>query len=165
MRVIHVARKPLSEGNVASNVLKHGTGAINVDAIRIAGVWRDPNPRRAQDIKGGGWNSDRERAGFTKSPHSGGRWPANLILQHRPGCECVGTKEVKGRLPREGGGLRFNDAAEGWTRKGCQSRMPRPGLADKDGKETVADWKCVPGCPVAALNEQTSRFFKQVQEK
>jgi hypothetical protein len=35
MRVITVARKPLSETNVARNVLKHGTGALNIDAARI----------------------------------------------------------------------------------------------------------------------------------
>ena len=32
-----VARKPLAEKTVARNVLAHGTGAINVDACRIAG--------------------------------------------------------------------------------------------------------------------------------
>jgi site-specific DNA-methyltransferase (adenine-specific) len=34
---IVVARKPL-EGTVAENVLKHGTGAINVDACRVEGL-------------------------------------------------------------------------------------------------------------------------------
>ena len=35
-RMIHVLRKPLSEGTVASNVLKHGTGGLNIDASRIS---------------------------------------------------------------------------------------------------------------------------------
>ena len=34
---IVLARKPLAEKTVARNVLAHGTGAINVDACRIAG--------------------------------------------------------------------------------------------------------------------------------
>ena len=32
---IVLARKPLSEGTIAANVLEHGTGAINVDACRV----------------------------------------------------------------------------------------------------------------------------------
>ena len=41
-----LARKPLSEKSVADNVMKHGTGAINIDACRIDGeVDRPPtNP-------------------------------------------------------------------------------------------------------------------------
>lgn len=35
MKTIHVLRKPCSESTVAANVLRHGTGAINVDATRI----------------------------------------------------------------------------------------------------------------------------------
>ena len=33
---IVLARKPLSEGTVATNVLRHGTGALNIDAGRVA---------------------------------------------------------------------------------------------------------------------------------
>jgi len=35
---IAVGRKPISEGTVAKNVLKHGTGAINIDDSRIKSV-------------------------------------------------------------------------------------------------------------------------------
>ena len=35
MELICVARKPLSERTVAGNVLRHGTGGINVDACRV----------------------------------------------------------------------------------------------------------------------------------
>ena len=35
MIVITVARKPLSEGSVAANVLKHGTGGLNIDGCRV----------------------------------------------------------------------------------------------------------------------------------
>ena len=46
-------RKPLSEGTVAANVLRHGTGALNIDASRIptgenlnGGAYAaDPTPR------------------------------------------------------------------------------------------------------------------------
>ena len=35
MKVIHVLRKPTSEGTVASNVLRWGTGALHVDGCRV----------------------------------------------------------------------------------------------------------------------------------
>ena len=73
-----MARKPLV-GNVAANVLAHGTGALNIDGCRIGNgddrtKGRPPtkNPAGSQSI-GGGWANDRDRA-------TGGRWPANLIL-------------------------------------------------------------------------------------
>ena len=37
-----LARKPLSEKSVADNVMKHGTGAINIDASRIEGEVKHP---------------------------------------------------------------------------------------------------------------------------
>ena len=33
--MIHVLRKPLSEGTVAANVVKHGVGGLNIDASRV----------------------------------------------------------------------------------------------------------------------------------
>src|SRR5699024_2595495 len=45
---IVLARKPLAEKTVARNVLAHGTGAINVDACRIAGEANRPMPRAQQ---------------------------------------------------------------------------------------------------------------------
>ena len=35
---IIIARKPLSEGSVAKNVLKHGTGGLNIDGCRVTGA-------------------------------------------------------------------------------------------------------------------------------
>ena len=42
-----MARKPLSEKSIVDNVLKHGTGAINIDGCRIEGndaKYPDTNP-------------------------------------------------------------------------------------------------------------------------
>ena len=44
---IVMARKPLSESSIADNVLKHGTGAINIDGCRVEGndaKYPDTNP-------------------------------------------------------------------------------------------------------------------------
>tara|TARA_R100001163_G_scaffold65187_1_gene61517 strand:+ start:1708 stop:3141 length:1434 start_codon:yes stop_codon:yes gene_type:complete len=46
-----LARKPLSEKSVADNVMKHGTGAINIDACRIDGeVNRPPTNPSFRDV-------------------------------------------------------------------------------------------------------------------
>ena len=88
MRVLHVLRKPLSEGTVAANTLKHGTGGLNIDASRIAhGSDVDMNAVQRQqsapavDFGGSGLIG-------TEIPmyKPGGRWPANVILQHLDGC-------------------------------------------------------------------------------
>jgi len=88
MRIIHVLRKPLSESTVAANTLKHGTGGLNIDASRIASTGDHMRPFQPT-------NNDREvygaQTGFQPTNHTGGRWPANVILQHLDGCRCDGV--------------------------------------------------------------------------
>ena len=80
---ICVARKPL-EGTIAQNVLKHGTGALNIDASRVpidstvddprlggVGSWK--TVKMAQNVYEGGYAGDE----IQSSPL--GRWPANFI--------------------------------------------------------------------------------------
>lgn len=73
---IVLARKPLSEKTVAQNVLRWGTGAINIDASRIEG-------REKSQIQGEYKGSGVQVAGIPNSgkeyPKDLGRWPANLI--------------------------------------------------------------------------------------
>lgn len=72
---ICVARKPL-DGTVAANVLKHGTGAINVDGCRIGGG----DVRRIKGDSGrGNSRSIGAFAGFEGYDTTNGRWPANFI--------------------------------------------------------------------------------------
>jgi DNA modification methylase len=71
---IVVARKPLT-GSVASNVLRHGTGALNVDGCRVG---TDSTVRTSNaGTNGDGWR-------FGKVDHvngsTAGRWPANVVL-------------------------------------------------------------------------------------
>jgi site-specific DNA-methyltransferase (adenine-specific) len=79
-----LARKPLSEKTVAANVLKWGTGGINIDGCRVGtetiktcakgkdqSVTSNKNGDERDD-KGRGWN------GCPESTHQG-RFPANLI--------------------------------------------------------------------------------------
>jgi site-specific DNA-methyltransferase (adenine-specific) len=75
-----VARKPI-EGTVANNVLKWGTGGLNIDGSRIGrqdGDNSSAGNRTAtfgtQDTSSGGDGS----GGWTQN--DSGRWPANIIL-------------------------------------------------------------------------------------
>ena len=160
MRVIHVLRKPLSEGTVASNVLKHGCGGINIDASRVAHANPDDleaHRKMVEAIKARGgsmdnsWKNSSDLSGANDVP-TGGRWPANLILQHLDGCRCDGIKRVRGSSEGQTGGHSWglvND--DGWEPKG----VPDQRSWMEDGKESVANWICEPGCPVAGLDEQS----------
>lgn len=91
---ITVARKPLAEKNVASNVLKYGTGGINIDESRV--------PANGDNLRGGSkdkhnfadkegwdrpWMHDEEHVKKNKEEQAEkiakaetlGRYPANLI--------------------------------------------------------------------------------------
>lgn len=78
---IILARKPTAEGSVTANVLKHGTGAINVDACRIAGP--DGDGHWSGDDGSGMTSRPGYEGGFKESGgtrHDLGRWPANVLL-------------------------------------------------------------------------------------
>jgi hypothetical protein len=77
---IVVARKPLT-GTVAANVLQWGTGALNIDASRIAGdVPSVPQP--VFGVKGDGVTDFGAGVGRngTMSSAPAGRWPSNVAL-------------------------------------------------------------------------------------
>jgi len=93
---IVVARKPLSEKNVALNVLKWGTGGINIEACRI-GYGNETDNRIGTDAKArggkeslfGGYSNVKDKD--IKMYKSQGRFPANLIHD--------GSDEVVGLFP------------------------------------------------------------------
>jgi len=71
-----LCRKPLSEKTIAKNVLKWGTGGINVDGCRVE------TSESLQRVSGGSDNAVGEWGlkGKHTSPQPQGRFPANLIL-------------------------------------------------------------------------------------
>ena len=73
-----LARKPLI-GTVVANVLKYGTGALNIDGCRVPGA---PEPTRFDPAKHGhdGWRMNATGAECAINASPLGRWPANLIL-------------------------------------------------------------------------------------
>ncbi len=83
---ICVARKPLSEKTVAKNVLKHGTGGINVDGGRINISAQDDiyakNPHTVGTIGANGIYGAGKPSEYTVAK---GRWPANVVLDEEAG--------------------------------------------------------------------------------
>jgi len=80
-----IARKPF-RGTVAENVLRHGTGAINVDGCRVG------NERLPAMVAGQARIGTFDR-GVMITPERVGRWPANLAHD--------GSPDVLDLFPRE----------------------------------------------------------------
>jgi site-specific DNA-methyltransferase (adenine-specific) len=87
---IVVARKPLI-GTVAENVLKYGTGGLNIDATRIG--YASADDVAEYEFNNNGQNRSTKEEGASLEVHEGGwkvqkgekttpagRWPANIIL-------------------------------------------------------------------------------------
>lgn len=71
---ICLARKPLSEKTIADNVIKHGTGGLNIDGCRVGDEVRFNAPAgNSLNMSAVGMPEDAE--GRTAE----GRWPANII--------------------------------------------------------------------------------------
>ena len=76
---IVVARKPI-EGTVANNVLKWGTGGLNIDGSRV-GYASDYDKKHQEDIrKGSGTFFGGNGQAKSEQVSMQGRWPANIIL-------------------------------------------------------------------------------------
>lgn len=143
---IVVARKPLA-GTVAQTVLAHGTGALNIDGCRVgASPGDDVNRSRA-----GGFQTEYvggEQKDYTYSAAPSGRFPANFVLTHAPGCRATGETRV----------VRTNDPgtthvkADGW---GHAAERRNTGYAGPDGAEATPVYRCEPGCPVAEMDKQS----------
>jgi DNA modification methylase len=118
--IIVLARKPLSEKTIAKNVLKHGTGGLNIDSCRVG-------------IQG-------------KDDRSAGRFPANMILEcicedgyvqkthTNPECPCAVLDEQSGEC---GNGWKKNYGEEDY--KGNQYKGGTFGGGWYRGNSTYCD--------------------------
>ena len=107
-----LCRKPLSEKTIAANVLKWGTGGINIDGCRVEGFkegdpMRFTKSKRSEDRSFGKGGSNGDKGMFDPSKPIGvevkqdGRFPANLIHD--------GSQEVLDLFPdtNQGSAARF----------------------------------------------------------
>lgn len=91
-----LVRKPISEKTVAKNVLKWGTGALNIDGSRIGfkseGDKASAKPQGSLPKAHGGFEGksfackDRSHQAAAERQSSLGRFPANLVLSHSHHC-------------------------------------------------------------------------------
>ena len=159
--IITILRKNL-DGSVTDNTLKHGCGALNIDDTRIStsdslngGAYAEnPTEREGKDM----WTSSRKgdsncfrRGGAGDYEQPSGRWPANFILTHKKGCELKGTKKVKTSVNNH----KSTTSIGGQNAYGGGKERVGTDYADKEGKETVANWDCIEGCLVQELDRQS----------
>jgi site-specific DNA-methyltransferase (adenine-specific) len=106
-----VARKPI-EGTVANNVLKWGTGGLNIDGSRIGSetMGGGTMPAMASGDSIVGRNQGAERKENTNT--STGRWPANIILDPYT-AELL--DEQSGQTSSKQGLMGNGTRSEGWN--------------------------------------------------
>ena len=125
-------RKPLEKGlTIAQNVLKHGTGALNIDGCRFGygdPCWVGPNEKVDPSLHYESSHFEQSKGvTFQSGGHLQGRWPANLYqcakasrsereeglehLETTKGFEAVHRKEGSAGLdnPRAGAGRTANE--------------------------------------------------------
>jgi site-specific DNA-methyltransferase (adenine-specific) len=150
---IVLARKPLEKGlSIAENVLKWGTGGINIDGCRV-GFTDNVNMGAKQSTnnlsKVKFFDDDRnDLENPIQTYKDGGRFPANLILTHHPECECKGLKKVK-----TGKNIEEKGSGGIWHKS---SGLPVGNqYGDENGEETIEDWDCHENCPIRIMDEQS----------
>lgn len=94
MQIVTLARKAISESNVAKNLIQHWAGAVNIDVARVpraedyfekcASVVGCKS-NNAGSVYNKHWGSDRD-----DSSHELGAWPPNVILIHTQSCKNDG---------------------------------------------------------------------------
>ena len=154
-----LARKPLSEKTVAANVLKHSTGALNIDATRISTEGEIIHTPQSDPAKRAGVvGSD---LGFSKGNKAKmaaaqqasvaranelGRWPANVMLQ----CTCDDPQPVPEKARKRRG---EPSQERRYDKEGATNFAAEPG-ARREGGGFVHE----PDCPAGMLDAQTGNL-------
>jgi DNA modification methylase len=105
-------RKPL-EGTVAQCVLKHGTGALNIDASRVG---TEEMKSGVAKVGSGSTYSKSWGSGVNNNETHQGRFPSNLVLScscedpHQPECVCA---ELDKQAPKTGAFAKVNKGHSG----------------------------------------------------
>ena len=161
-----LARKPLGAGTVAGNVLRYGTGALNIDACRVetsddlnggaySGDLRQRAERTATDTESGAVAMSRLNRGAGDYIAPNGRWPANVVLSHTEWCVEVGTRQARTGTAVNRNRTPDNDRATYAAYSMGNKKSGGDVSYGTDGTETVAAWDCPEGCPVRELDAQS----------
>jgi hypothetical protein len=155
MEPIIIFQKPYSDEGALQSIAQTGAGTLNIDAARLAthGVIHDA-PR-------GGLLSNRPDAnpGSVRRENELGRWPANFVLVHHPGCQRLGSivrRKVGGDVTGDVVGTPKTNKVFG------EYKEARHWIAygNEDGTETVEYWECHDDCQVQHFGGD-SRFYYQ----
>jgi site-specific DNA-methyltransferase (adenine-specific) len=142
---ICLARKPLSEKSIAENVLKWGTGGINVDGCRVGS--ENISSGKSKVVGGGQLNNKNTRVDIEETFNEG-RFPANLILE----CICDEViKGEKGEVKKSGGSRDGLDITHEWG----YGEINRTTFTDKGDIHTN------PMCPCRLLDNQSGSSSSQ----
>ena len=142
-RFAFLLRKEL-EGTVAENVLKYGTGALNIDGCRVSTEENLGRLNHTTSLFIAPPNGPRTI--LVDNSTGKGRWPTNLVFLHGPECRRAGTKRVRaGHYParRGRGGI------------GTTGHRGQDNLTETHDDGLMPAYDCEPGCPVAALDQQS----------
>jgi len=130
--------------------IEQGAGALNIDGTRV-GFQGDSDRASAKPggkltartgaLAGKTQNPDQKRTEFT-SDNNKGRWPANLILQHRASCTQTGSTTAPGYTIN-----RWTDGA-----KPFGGGAGHEYESEKQPDESVAVWECATECAIGLLN-------------
>jgi len=150
---IVLARKSTGFDTTVANVLRHGTGALNIDGCRTAAgqdyrnkcasvVGLDSN--RNGDAYGE-WTGTRE-----DSAHAAGRWPTNILLGH--GADCADGGDCQPGCP-----VAEMDRQSGVTRSSGGSGS----LSGRPGQSVYGSFDQSAGANAGGLGDSggASRFF------
>lgn len=150
-----LARKPL-EGTLAENLIKWGTGALNIDATRIATDFSE----RGESWRRSAHSANPEAEKIASPPGAGmllhpkGRWAHNVVFIHDFRCQKLGERAAKAPIiNRHVGGPRYFGNGVGASF-----------VSDGGEQTTEVLFKCHPDCPVYKLGvmsgESVSRIGK-----
>jgi hypothetical protein len=128
----------------------YGSGALNIDAGRIAISMDDPGDGQwgsSNAACNSGFNGSIDSNGYRSRQHPGGRWPTNVGLVHAEHCEPVGQRQVKGITGSKNGSWRTGNHYSGHYAGAAEIELgQRLGYADEHGDETMEAWACACGC-------------------
>lgn len=160
--------KPI-EGTYADNALTYGVGGLNIDACRVprGGDGTSNHARGSESAKSKGiYGDSRAQETHKTAGQLLGGFPSHLILQHNDACVLVGTKTVAANGSIAAGtaaaASRRTDTATVYGADLSERGEWKP-YGNGDGTETVEEYACVDGCPIAEMNRQAghdvARYF------
>jgi hypothetical protein len=120
---IVLARKPISEKTIADNVLKWGTGGINIDGCRIP--TEDDLGRLNKSSATWGTYGNGASSQYGKPVEEQGRFPANVILDEEAG-RMLDQQSGSVSYGNKSGGYSYSDrqyAVQGFV-KDCKPKAP-----------------------------------------